>query len=314
MSTRMFGICCLIGAMVFGMRGFSANPLHITLDAQSLTIIADGQPMMRYRYAGVPFKPYVQEFFTPGGVNILRDAPHDHLHHHALMYAIKVDDVNYWEEIEGSGRQEHRSLSDVRVDVCDGVPMAGFTEELEWVDPGKQAPALQERRSIAAYRLEDAGATLLTWESCFSLPPGKTSAVLGGAHYHGLGMRFITPMDAGGTFRNASEEKGEIVRGDEKLTPSTWCSYTAMADEKPVTVAMFDPPGNVRHPAKWFTMHTPFAYLSATLGLWKAPLELVEGKPLTLRYAAALWDGEVDAAQIEAMYQRWLAWPAAAKE
>lgn len=300
--------------MALGMREVSANPLRITLDAQSLTITAEEQPQMRYRYAGTPFKPYVQEFFTPAGINILRDAPHDHLHHHALMFAIKVDDVNYWEEIEGCGRQEHRSLSNVRVDVREGMPMAGFTEELEWVEPGKQAAVLKERRSIAVYRLEDAGATLLTWESRFNLPPGKTSAVLDGAHYHGLGMRFITSMDTGGTFRKAGEEKGEIVRGDEKLTPAAWCSYTAVAEEKPVTVAMFDHPGNVRHPAKWFTMHTPFAYLSATLGLWKAPLELAGDQPLTLRYATALWDGEVDVAQIEAMYQRWLAWPAAAKE
>ena len=35
------------------------------------------------------------------GENLLRDAPHDHLHHHALMYGIRVNGVNFWEETPG---------------------------------------------------------------------------------------------------------------------------------------------------------------------------------------------------------------------
>ena len=58
---------------------------------------------------------------------------------------------------------------------------------------------------------------------------------------------------------HADDKPGEIVRGDERLTAAKWCAYTAKADGKPVTAAIFDHPGNVRHPAKMFTMSKPFA-------------------------------------------------------
>ena len=44
-----------------------------------------------------------------------------------------------------------------------------------------------------------------------------------------------------------------------------------------------------------FRMLDPFAYLSATLNLYKEPLEIVAGKPLELAYGVALWDGEIPA-------------------
>ena len=41
------------------------------------------------------FKPYVRELYSLNGVNLLRDAPADHLHHHGLMYTIRVNDLNF---------------------------------------------------------------------------------------------------------------------------------------------------------------------------------------------------------------------------
>jgi hypothetical protein len=82
-----------------------------------------------------------------------------------------------------------------------------------------------------------------------------------------------------------------------------------MADGKPVTVAMFDYPKNFRHPATWFTMEKPFAYLCATLDLSKEPFEIQQGKPLLLRYGVALWDGAPEPAEIEKLYQKWVALP-----
>ena len=57
-------------------------------------------------YALGKFKPYVKEFMAVSGQNILRDAPFDHLHHHSLMYGIRVNGVNFWEEVAGCGYQK----------------------------------------------------------------------------------------------------------------------------------------------------------------------------------------------------------------
>ena len=114
-------------------------------------------------------------------------------------------------------------------------------------------------------------------------------------------------MDTGGRFFNADGKTGEVISGDQRLTPTKWCAYTAKADGKPVTVAIFDHPANLRYPAKFFTMTQPFAYLSATLNAAKEPITVKADKPLDLCYGVALWDGQVDRATVEKLYQRWLA-------
>ena len=73
-----------------------------------------------------------------------------------------------------------------------------------------------------------------------------------------------------------------------------------------ITCALFDHPANPRHPNKMFTMNQPFAYLSATLNLWKEPYPLKPGEPLKLCYGIALFDGAPTAADIEKIYQQWL--------
>ncbi len=290
------------------------NSIRVTTGEDTVSVHADQCPLLHYRYKNAPFKPYLQQLFSPAGVNILRDAPADHLHHHALMFAVNVDGVNFWEESQASGRQAHQSFTNVTTDVKTDVEndkrrdmrQASFTEHVDWINPSREL-LLKERRTIEVRQGTDLGATLLTWQSKFEPPDGKESTTITGAHYHGLGMRFVKSMDTGGRFTNADGKPGTVFRGDERLLRSTWCAYTADANGKPVTVAMFDHPQNLRHPATWFTMTKPFAYLSATLNLHKEPLKVVSGKPLVLRYAVAVWDGRVEADRINQLYKRWTA-------
>ena len=113
-------------------------------------------------------------------------------------------------------------------------------------------------------------------------------------------------MDRVGKFIQADAGREEVIRGTEHVVATKWIAYTAPVDGKPVTVALFDHPGNARHPAAMFRMLDSFAYMSATLNLYKEPLEIVADKPLDLAYGVALWDGEVPAEQVEAMYRRWV--------
>ncbi len=284
---------------------FGQESLTIAIQEDFLTVRNGKAELMRYRYGEVPYKPYVQTFFTPGGVNVLRDAPHDHLHHHALMYAIKVDGVNFWEENQAPGRQRHVRFVDPKIVKSENQMKAVFTEELAWENPRTKKVLLREDRTIAVMKVKEYKATVLHWQVKLMLPKGKGSATLTGSHYHGLGMRFLESMDAGGKFFNADDKKGEPVRGTEQLTRSDWCAYTASANGKPVTVAMFDHPQNVRHPSWWFTMTKPFAYLSATLNMHREPLPLVSEKPLILNYGVALWDGKVTKERIQTTYEWW---------
>ncbi|NIA13150.1 MAG: hypothetical protein GWP08_03645 [Nitrospiraceae bacterium] len=273
-------------------------PLRMSMGDGAVSFVREGQTVLRYRYEDVPAKPYVKTLYTPQGVNVLRDSPHDHKHHHGLMFAIKVDGVDFWGEHEAPGIQAHRSFED------DGSE-AGFVERLDWLAPERTQVVLKERRRISVVQDESAGATVVVWESLFELPPGKAKATLTGAHYHGLGARFVESIDRSSRFFTPDgEPDGDIVRGDERLTPAPWCALHGEIGGKPVTIAMFGHPDNPRDPTLWFTMQTPFAYLSATMNLWKEPLEVTADAPLRLRYTMAVWDGHTSVAEVAEFWKQ----------
>jgi hypothetical protein len=290
---------------VVAVPAVAQNDIRIITEENAVSVQAGKDLLLRYCYKNVPFKPYVQQLFSPGGINVLRDAPADHLHHHALMFAVAVDGVNFWEEQQAPGRQEHRTFAGMVVDRCVGGTFGSFAEQINWVGPHGKGLLLQEIRAIEVCQLAEPAVTLLTWASSFEVPAGKESVTLTGSPYFGLGMRFLQSMDTGGKFFNSDGKTGVQETNDKQ---AMWCAYSASADGKPVTIAMFDFPGNQRHPATWFTMDNPFAYLSATLNLHKEPLKIVSGKPLWVRYGVALWDGQVQPEQIDKLYKQWAGW------
>lgn len=289
--------CLLIAAVA----ALGQDNLKASGDPSSITLQVAGKTMAEYQCRPHPRKPYLKQLFSPGGVNVLRDAPADHLHHHGLMFAVAVDGVDFWSENEKCGHQKPVGLSDVRSVERRGLTWRTFTHEIDWVGPDAKTLLLKEQRTIDSCVMPDVGATSLIWQSRLEVPPGKQSVTLSGSTYFGLGMRFVQSMDTGGRFQNADGNSG--VEGTNDVR-SRWCSYSAAADGKPVTVAMFDCPGNPRHPATWFTMDSRFAYLAATLNLSREPLVVEAGKPLTLRYAVALWDGHPTPEPIEELYRR----------
>jgi Methane oxygenase PmoA len=290
-------------ALAAGCAGgcLAAEPLAVTKDDASIKIGRGAKPLLEYRYASVPFKPYVAQMWTPNGVQVLRDSPFDHKHHHGLMFALEADGVDFWGETPKNGKEVSREL-DGPATAAGG---AQFAQRLDCVATNGTV-ILCEKRSVFVHDTREQGATLLTWRSRLSTGPNREVVSLTGHHYFGLGARFLQVMDKVGEFTNATGQPGETVRGDERLVAANWCAYSAPVDDKPVTMAMFDDPHNPRHPAKMFTMSKPFAYLSATLNLWKEPMELKCGSELDLCYGFAVCDGKLGAAELEKLYQHWL--------
>lgn len=277
------------------------SPLKITLSDTLLELQEGNSPVLQYKYRDVPFKPYAMSWFTPKGVNVLRDSPEDHKHHHSLMYAITLGDINFWEEIPGAGRQLHRAFSNVFT----GPKQAGFMETLAWAGPKGKKVMLLEQRSLTHHLTGGASARLLTWQSVLKAPKGGDSVVLAGKIYHGLGMRFPVFMDKVGSFHFASDETGAFDDGPHHLAQASWCAYTVADTEHPVTVAMFSAKENPR-PTLWFTMLEPFSYLAGTFDLSRNPITLEAGKTLTATYGLATWDGVVENAAVQELYEQWL--------
>jgi hypothetical protein len=248
-----------------------------------------------YMRGPAPFKSYVQALYTPSGVNVIRDQVADHIHHHGLMFALTVNDIDFWSEIDKCGKEVSKSFK-TRED--------GVVEQLDWTGPDGKV-VLKERRVVRAALPKPDGPTVVTWRMRLEAPDGAP-AKLTGSHYAGLGMRFQESMDKIGTFFNSSGQPGELVRGQEYNVPANWCAYTAPCDGKPVTVALFSDPTNASRPTVFFTMPVGFAYQSATLNVYREPLTIEPGKPLLLHYGVALWDGKVGAEQVDAAYKEWL--------
>jgi hypothetical protein len=300
-------LCLLILSFAFNS-AFAAevkNQVKVTDVNGIVNVSLSGSKILEYKYKDVPFKPYVAKLFTPGGVNILLDSPDDHKHHHGLMFAWNVNGVNFWEETENCGVQKQQSILIPKGESSEKKGQAKFSTILEWIDRTNQKMLLMESRTIEAESDVQQNATIVTWKSVFSVPKDINSVTISGAHYHGLGMRFLRSMDANGEFLTSSGKAGEVFRGDERLVESSWCAYVAQADGRTVTVAMFDHPLNVR-PATYFIMKTPFAYLSATMRLHEKPIELKAKDSLTVQYGIAVWDGKKDRSEIEKTYQEWL--------
>jgi hypothetical protein len=288
---------------------FAQNDLRVADEGGFVAVLSGDRLVMRYKYEGVPYKPYVEQLCTPGGVNILRDSPADHKHHHGLMFAVTVNDVNFWEEQTAPGQQLHMRFKGIGVENIGGLALraAWLGEDLNWVGPTGTIPVVVEERYVWVLVEPTLGATLLTWASHFgrvegAAEPVPAEIVLTGTKYHGLGLRFLESMDQGGRFFNANGGAGVEGTNDKR---SNWCAYTATADGHVVTVAVFDAPDNPRHPATWFTMDSPFAYLSATLDLNREPFPIGHA-PTGLKYGVAVWDGEQAADAVEKAYRHWI--------
>lgn len=301
---NMVRVTCAIVPMIALVASAEQVGFERAFEGNIMTLTQQRRPVLVYQEDGYPFKPYVKQLFSPSGANVLLDAPADHLHHHGLMFAIAVDDVDFWAETPGCGKQvlviEEKEAGTEYPELSKALD-----RRLKWVKDD-QTVLLQERRTLWIAKLEGVNATTIAWRTQLSLPEGKESAKLTGSHYFGLGMRFVESMDRVATFMNSEGAEGEIVRGEERNTPARWCACTGPIDGKPVTVAIFDAPTNPRHPAVWFTMPVTFAYMSATLNLHKEPMTMLPGTPIDLMYGVLVWDGAVSKEDIESAYQKWV--------
>jgi hypothetical protein len=300
----------LLFAMFLSLSQSQADDVAVSDQNGVTSIQCDGQLLLEYRSQPNPMKVYVSKWCTPQGMQILRDSPHDHVHHRALMYAIGIDTCDFWSEVppQDYGRQVPVGGITTSSSSSNGLSQVKIEQTINWVSPQSEVLAV-ESRMITAHRGAVNSASLLTWAFTLTPTEAKPRVELWGRQYFGLGMRMVESMDTGATFLTPGDEQWTTVRGSEKLTRATWCALHAKADGKPVTVAMFDAPGNPRHPATWFTMNAPFTYLTATLDLDKEKMTISRDKPLQVKYGVAAWDGEVDKAEVERAYQAWLKLP-----
>ncbi len=174
-----------------------------------------------YRYSD-EFKPHLHPLRTPRGHCVTSASPHDHKHHKGLMYALRTEDVNFWEETstlpgEVAGVQRHL---DFQEPIRRGLEV-GFIEKLEWCAQDGSLPSFEETRTI--FCRQDSQSFLWTWKTQLTalrpltLVQSQWSHLDSGSgkktNYHGLGIRLR--RDMGGLTRgNQLVLDGVVHDGD----------------------------------------------------------------------------------------------------
>ena len=230
-----------------------------------------GHKILVYAFATNQFKPYVRELYTLRGENVTRDAPPDHLHHHGLMYAVYVNGINFWEERGAPGVERHVELPlKVATIGPNGLPMASFTELIQWLSPSNQpasdplaAALLSERRTLTVTVDEKNQEVALRWDSEFQVGPNAGKVT--------ITVRTMTGWASGCRSRSTTSPGSRTPpvcltrpRTPTNVTTARWTSVSGQMDGRDVMLVMFGRPDNARGDAAFFTMLDPFAYLSAT--------------------------------------------------
>jgi hypothetical protein len=276
------------------------------------TVFHGDKKLLVYRSDPRQFKPYVKELCTIRGDNLLRDAPANHLHHHGLMYALRVNGLNFWEETSGNGVEKPIVTLEPELDTSPaGLPQATIRQTLHWLAPqdaflpdSPQWALLIERRTLVLAVNQAQDEVTLLWKSQFEVGGKTNTVVLAGSSYFGLGARFLEELDPIAAHFNP-EGSPDLTGTRQDVTPHDWCAVVFDRPSAPATFAMFGHPANARGSAIFFTMKRPFAYISATQGLDQEPLVYHTGDKFQVEYLVTVYPAVKSPAFLSARAADW---------
>ncbi len=270
-----------------------------------------GRRVLAYAFAAGQFKPYVRELYSLRGENVLLDSPPDHLHHHGLMLALRVNGVNFWEERPPAGRQVSAQPPGLAFRVsASGFPEAVITHEIRWhasdeSDPG--TALLREHRELVVTVNPGAEEIGVEWRSAFETGACADTFVLHGPDYHGLGLRLPAEFDHVAEFSNSSRlaySEGQTF----DVRPAAWSAVAGKMGGREVQVALALHPSNPGKHA-FFSMRNAFAYLAATPEPSRGPLEFRRGERFEFRHLLLVYPARQNAEYLDRRFAPWLAGP-----
>ena len=247
-------------------------------------------------------KTYFHPLATVNGEVLTALRPADHPWHCGLWWSWKyINGLNYWDWEWAKGKNGKtegvNELTGKRV-----TTNRDFSAQVVLTfsyHPADVPPVLTETRTLSMSSPDKNGNYRIDWTSDFiaadtpvkldRTPPSKT---MGG--YAGLSLRF--PKGLEGWRFLTSENATSAAQGNGKK--AAWADFSGPA----AGIAVFDHPGNLRHPSRWY-LNADLPFFSPAV-LYKEPLELSPKQELKLRYRVLVHSG---AAQEELLDKEWKA-------
>ena len=313
---------CMIGLLVFVSAATAADkPIASLFEAKDadgkVEVKLNGKPFTTYDYASFK-KPILFPVIGPGGVPMTRSWPvidgvegeaKDHPHHKGIWFSF--DDLNgrhFWHEI---GEVKNQSL---KLEEDQGGNPVIVADNL-WVGAdGKPVCSDTTRIAFAAVdggRAIDITTTLRATHGEVKLGDTKEGMMAIRTHPD-LRLKKHPSMkraDKLGRAINSEGEKGEPIWGK----PARWVDYAGNIEGKDVGIAIFDHPGNLRHPTRWharaygLVAANPFgesAFSGAPAGA--GDYVIPAGGSLTLRYRFVFHE-QLSPEQIEVLFDQFAA-------
>ena len=303
--------------------------VRMTQRDQVIDVTIGGKPFTSYVFAPKASGPHVLRrpmFFPvygPGQTTMTRPFPMvlkglgknvatDHPHHTSIYIAHgSVNGVDNWSIGPTAGYTLHKRFACV----SGGAVMGLFRESLDWTDVSKK-PVVHEMRVVRVFAPEP-GVRMLDIEITFEAKYGAVR--FGDTKEGGLcAVRMRTELRADGkgskgVLVNSEGHSGKAAWGKK----ARWIDCSGLVDGKRVGFAIFDSPGNLRHPTTWhartygLVTANPFGLSHFTRGKQRGDYTLDEGKQRTWRYRIVFHAGDAKAARIASRFADYAAPPTA---
>lgn len=310
---------CGIAASVWGAMPIAvAGEVSFQLQDDRINVLLDSEPFTSYIFRGYA-KPILYPVLGPGGVPMTRSFPveegvegeaTDHVHHESLWFTHdEVNGVDFWaHRPDDQGRSPRIAQKAICVRQDEGV----IVSENAWTAPDGQVVLTDTRRFAF-----DGDASERTIDVEVTLHASHGDVHFGDTKEGTMAIRVRTPLqhkDAGGSTGAAGHIRTSegLVDGDAWGKRARWVDYFGEVDGQAVGIALFDHPGNLRHPTRWhardyglFTAN-PFGVHHFTGNEADAGGHtLPAGENLTLRYRFVFHGGDVDADDLESQWKAW---------
>lgn len=306
-----FAVCL---AAILPVQGADQG-VQLTQLQDRIRVEVDGKLFTEYYFANVP-RPFCYPIKGPGEVEMTRNYPmkdvpdedRDHKHHRSLWYSHgAVNGHDFWAETDKAGMIVH----DRFLLVESGSKVGTIRAVNKWVAADGTLVCTDEQ-VLRFYSGGGKADRMLDFD--ITLKPANGDLVLGDTKEGTMGIRIAETMRLKGKVGKGHILNSEGVKDDATWGKrAEWCGYYGPVDGKTVGIAIFDHPGNPRHPTWWHVRDyglfaaNPFGKHDFEKLPDKAAgdLKVPAGESVTFRYRFIFHEGDTQSANLPAKFKQY---------
>lgn len=297
--TAAAGLGLLVGLAAGQSTQAPLKKRALTAERQDEMIIVriDEATFTCYRFGPGQKYPYFYPVNGPlSGLSLTTESSLPYPHHRSLWFGWdRVNGGNYWQE----GNERGQIVSRGPKVTAGGPDRILIQDECDWRQPG-QSPIIADKREIAITAPSDSARII-----DFIMKLTAVADIAFERTNHSLFSARMTPAlsaASGGVLINAEGKSGEKETAGQA---SPWMDYSGTRFGLTEGLAIFDAPGNLWYPSRWFTRD--YGFFSPTNLNWidDNGLRLKTGESLVFRYRVVVHAGSAAQADLAGEFSQW---------